>query len=204
MKAKDITYRDVYHRICFISAGKNYQKVTQQLPDHENGNGVLAYGYVDHQAGLTYEILTCAKLTDEGLTSYSGDNTISAKYRSASVKDCDLFIVKDCKGFEFRHLDKIAKIKIGYKYSDGVEITRGLSVLDGCRNSEFPDDILVMLLHGGRRPEGCWVRCEGIKNGQLVGMLLTEPDADFGVHVGDMIQFTVVDRNENYMCIAEV
>ena len=76
--------------------------------------------------------------------------------------------------------------------------------MDGCRNSEFPDDILVMLLHGSRRPEGCWVRCEGIKNGQLVGILLTVPDADFGVHVGDMISFTVVDRNESYMCIAEV
>ena len=204
MKANDITFRDVYHKICFISAGKNYQRVTQQLPDHEKGNGVLAYGYVDHQAGLTYEILTCAKLTDEGLTSYSGDSTISIKYRSGSIKDCDLFIVKDCEGFEFRHLDKIAAIKSGYKYSDEVEITRGISVLDGCRNSEFPDDILVMLLHGSRRPEGCWVRCEGIKNGQLVGMLLTEPDADFGVHVGDMIPFTVVDRNESYMCIAEV
>ena len=71
MKANNVTFREVYHKICFISATKKHQKVMQQLPDYEKGNGVLVYGYVDHQAGLTYEILACAELTDEGIISYN-------------------------------------------------------------------------------------------------------------------------------------
>lgn len=45
MKANNVTFREVYHKICFISATKKHQKVMQQLPDYEKGNGVLVYGY---------------------------------------------------------------------------------------------------------------------------------------------------------------
>lgn len=204
MKANNVTFREVYHKICFISATKKHQKVMQQLPDYEKGNGVLVYGYVDHQAGLTYEILACTELTDEGIISYNGDSTISIKYRSDSVKDCDLFIIKGCEELEFRYIDKIAAINSGYKYSDGVETTRRLSILDDCRNREFPDDVLVVLLHGDNRPEGCWVRCEGIENNQIKGLLLNEPNADFGVHAGNKILFDVIEQGNKYMCIAEV
>ncbi len=84
MKAAEISFRDVYHRVCFVKAGKNYEAMTQHLPNHEQGNGTLVYGYIDHQCGLTYEILACAKQNESG-SSEVFQGTI--RFRSNSVRE---------------------------------------------------------------------------------------------------------------------
>lgn len=203
MKAGDTDFRQVYHKICFIAAGKAYKELTEHLPNHDDGNGTLVYGYVDHHVGLTYEILACAVRDEKGVvTSFDGDDAVSLKMRSGSVSDDDLYIVDDDTMFAKKFSQKIESIDKYYRTSDAVEMTRKIKEIDGSRNLNYPDDVLVILLHGENDPEGCWVRCERIENGMLVGELLNEPDSDFTVHRGDMISFGITKMDDGIICVA--
>lgn len=203
MKAGEADFRQVYHKICFIAAGKHYKGLTEHLPNHDDGNGTLVYGYVDHHAGLTYEILACAVRDEKGvITSFDGNDAVSLKLRSGSVSDNDLYIVEDDTMLAKRFQKRIGEINEDYRASDAVEMTRNIKEIDGSRNPGFPDDILVILLHGENKPEGCWVRCEKFEGGMLIGELLNEPDSDFTVHQGDMISFGITKQGDEIICVA--
>lgn len=63
---------------------------------------------------------------------------------------------------------------------------RSFAFLDGARSVEFPDDIQIVLFQKGMQPEQVWVKCCSFTDNKLYGMLLNEPDQDFGVHCGSM------------------
>ena len=46
------------------------------------------------------------------------------------------------------------------------------------------------------KPEGCWVRINGLSDRRVMGTLLNEPDQDFGYHAGDTIAFFICDDVE--------
>ena len=77
-----------------------------------------------------------------------------------------------------------------------------VEAIDTSRSPEFPDDVLVILIHGNNAPEGCWVRCEKIADGMMAGTLLNEPDSDFGVHRGDLISFGIAQQGDRLLCVA--
>lgn len=201
MKASEVGFRDVYHKICYITAGKNYNIMTKEMPNSTKGTGVIAYGYVDHQAGLSFEVLACAKRNNDGsFEVFEGNDSILVKYRFSSIKDCELYFVSEELKSEFT--DKIQMIDKHYSVNDNVLATRELALIDECRNREYPDDVLVVFVRGDNRPEGCWVRCEALMEGKIVGILLNEPDADFTVHAGDKIEFGIMEKEAGIMCVA--
>ena len=205
MKLDDISFRDVYHKICFISAGKNFKALTQNLPNRDNANGTLAYGYIDHEAGLTFEILSSATMSEDGsINPYKCDNKTSIKYRYGSGSGSNIYILQDTAVLTEQYQEKIDMVNKGYQCSESVEVIRSIEAIDDSRSREYPDDVMVILLRGNNHPEGCWVRCEGVKENQIVGRLLNEPDQEFGVHSGDMISFGIVKTENKILCISRL
>lgn len=204
MKVSEVSFRDVYHQVCYISNGESFRLFAEHLPNSAKATGVLAYGYIDHQAGLTFEILSCAKLgTGDSLSVFEGIDNASLKYRAASIMESELYPIAD-KRIKSLFKEKIRMVNEGYKASTSVESTRALTVIDGSRSPEYPDDVMVILLHGDNRPEGCWVRCEGLGDGCIKGELLNEPNADFKVHCGDTIEFGVLKNENGLTCVAVI
>lgn len=203
MKAAEISFRDVYHRVCFVKAGKNYEAMTQHLPNHEQGNGTLVYGYIDHQCGLTYEILACAKQNESGsIEVFQGNDTVSLKFRAGSIAEDELFVITEDEQLRKTYQNKIDAIERHYRNCGEIEAARKVEAIDTSRSPEFPDDVLVILIHGNNAPEGCWVRCEKIADGMMAGTLLNEPDSDFGVHRGDLISFGIAQQGDRLLCVA--
>ena len=202
MQASDLSFRDLCHKLCYISNGKNFKAFAEHLPNADESDGVLAYGYIDHTAGLSFEILACAKLgKDNNITIFEGNENVSLKYRFGSIFDCDVFMIED-ESLRKRFSDKIEMIEENYQVSASVSDTRNIAVIDESRSQEYPDDVWVILVRGNNQPEGCWVRCEGIGENGIYGILLNEPNADFSVHSGDGIEFGVVEDEESIMCVA--
>ena len=178
--------------------------LTEPLPNREIANGTLAYGYIDHIAGLTYEILSCAFMSANGnMMPYEGNDTVSMKCRAGSVSDCEIYVLADSDVLINRYKKKIDIINEGYRCSEEVAVTRELKALDESRSPEYPDDVIVHICHGNNNPEGCWVRIEGVSETQIVGRLLNEPNQDFNVHEGDMIGFELVRHKDAIICVAE-
>ncbi len=100
-----------------------------------------------------------------------------------------------------RYADKVDMLA-DYSAGEEVEESRSMDFLDESRSPEYPDDVLVYLLKDGNKPEGCWVRIEGLAEHQIIGTLLNEPDQDFDYHEGEKIAFYVhqTDEKEIVLC----
>ena len=66
MKIQETHFRDMYHKIFYISANANYDLLAEKINGETVGDGTIVYGYVDHQMGMCYEILALAEKTEDG------------------------------------------------------------------------------------------------------------------------------------------
>ena len=133
---------------------------------------------------------------------FQGNDTVSLKFRAGSIAEDELFVITGDEQLRKTYQNKIDAIERHYRNCDEIEATRKVEAIDTSRSPEFPDDVLVILIHGNNAPEGCWVRCEKIADGMMAGMLLNEPDSDFGVHRGDLISFGIAQQGDRLLCVA--
>lgn len=202
MNVNELGFRQMYHRVCFIRSNTKIINVMKNsdFPGKEKANGVLVYGYIDYEAGFTFEVLGWAFCNDNNIVSYDGNETVTIKLRRGSVADSTIILLD--KYDDVRYQSKIDRINEGYSCSDNVAVTREIELIDQCRNGDFPDDVLVYLISENNEPEGCWVRCLGINDNHIQGRLLNEPNQDFGFHCGETIEFGIMKQEEAYICVA--
>ena len=86
MLTKDCNFRDIYHKVCFIECADQIQNLKKVFNVSKKDNGVLAYGYIDHEDGFTFEVLTTGKLENGVLSRGLGNDEVSMKFRKSSVK----------------------------------------------------------------------------------------------------------------------
>ncbi len=200
----NLNFRDMYHEICFLSVNGNISKTmkSSDLPRPKEANGVLVYGYIDHEAGFTFEVLGWGFYDHGKISPFAGNKEVSSKLRRSSVADCIIVFANHVDLSSYQ--DKIDMVKETYSSTDSVEITRGIESIDNSRNTDYPDDVLVYLLAENKDPEGCWVRCLGVDENEIKGRLLNEPSQNFGVHSGDVIGFGVMSQEDGDICVAMV
>lgn len=205
MLISELNFRDVYHKI-FIICSSDFSHISDLFECDENANGVMVYGYIDHEAGLTYELLSCIRLSDDNSVQiYDGNEEASFKFRNGSVKDKSAIFLEDTKTYEKIFADKITYINNGYKCSKQINNTRMLQILDGSRNQDYPDDVMVVLFKEGFQPEGCWVRCSRLGDKCIMGILLNEPYQDFSVNINSEIEFNVMENDDgSFMCVSVI
>lgn len=85
--------------------------------------------------------------------------------------------------------------------NEQTEKMRSFAFLDGVRSVEFPDDIQIVLFQKGMQPEQVWVKCWSFTDNELYGMLLNEPNQDFGVHYGSIIGFAPIKQENGILCV---
>lgn len=60
-----LSFRDMYHRGCFFAMNDYLAELLEAAKIGADGadgaDGVLGYGYIDNEAGFTFEILASAK-----------------------------------------------------------------------------------------------------------------------------------------------
>lgn len=86
-----------------------------------------------------------------------------------------------------------------YQTDDDVLRIRSFRELDHLRALGFPDDIMVLFVQEGLQTEGIWRRKLGfsdVDNDFITARMLTEPEAPFGVHRGDIIDATLIRRSD--------
>ena len=195
MKFSEVGFRAFYHNFVTVPIKDNLKAVVKDFPGADKANYILTYGYIDHTAGLTLEVLATAFKHDESFVFGAGNTEISSKIKIGNIIDDECFYFDDEDGKMYEsYADKIEMLKI-YDAGDEVEESRNMRFLDNSRSPEYPDDLLVYLMKDGNNPEGCWVRIEGLGEHNMIGTLLNEPDQDFGCHEGDKIPFYVQHKD---------
>lgn len=197
MKYSETGFRAYYRHFVAVPLKKELQVLLEEFPGADQANCVLTYGYIDHIAGMTLEVIAAGiKHEDEF---YFGDTNskVTSKIQIGLIMDeeCDYFEDQDGELYT-RYSDKIDMLET-YDVDEDIEESREMNFLDELRSPEYPDDVLVYLMKDGNQPEGCWVRIEGLGKHHIIGTLLNEPDQKFGYHEGEKVAFFAYQQEEN-------
>jgi len=141
----------------------------------------------DNLAGLTYETVAATLLLDWDYSILGTVQCVSLKIRANSVSKEEIISIKNKALFK-RYSHIVDNINEFYYKNPEREECREVRELDQFRHAEFPDDIQVLFVKEGVRPEGIWVRTTkliGNENGTVLleGRMLNNPHADLGVTI---------------------
>lgn len=203
MLVRECNFRDLYHRVCFIECADQVQNLKKVFSVSKRDNGVLAYGYIDHEEGLTFEVLAPARLENGILSRGIGNNEVSMKFRRGSVNDREITLYDDRSVFK-EYDEKFKTIDTFFNSGEAVDDTRMITEIDGCRHLDFPDDILAYAVKAGLGTEGVWLRCEGVDKKGIKAKLLNNTEQDFGVKAGDEVRVHPVKDGEDIICIVQL
>ena len=196
MKYKDTGFRAVYKQFCAFKLNDTFKDLAKDYPGIDEANCVLAYGYMDREAGLTLDIIAAGQQKDHSFRFADTKTDEQLIVRIGAVLDDEFSIIDDQDGgLRKRYDDKLSMLSM-YDASEEIEETRNMGFLDSCRDAEYIDDVMVYLVRDGLKPEGCWTRITGLGERWLMGKLLNEPEQDFGYHEGEEIAF-FVDKQED-------
>ncbi len=157
---------------------------------HFNSNSFIGYIYIDHMIGISLRVhvlcrigsnekpLIVTNMLDIGrdfILRYGTFDNVSLLSQE-QIDDLSLPAEPDW----LVHYEP-------FKYSD----IRERVELDQFRAPGYFDDVSVILISKNNEytPEVVWVRLDEMMKGGVVfqGQLLNEPNADFGVHIGEII-----------------
>ncbi|NEW62320.1 hypothetical protein GMA11_07065 [Granulicatella sp. zg-ZJ] len=191
MNYKETGFRPFYQHFCVLPITKTTKAALVDFPGAKKANGVLTYGYYDSEDGLTLEVIAAAQIKDGNASFWETSKETRSFIRVGAVAEDDfLFFADEDRSLANRYEDKIEMLHY-YDADEEVEKTREMSFLDSCRHENYIDDILVYLCKEGNQPEGCWTRIIGLGDHFFMGILLNEPDQDFGYHVSKMLNYVI-------------
>lgn len=201
---KGSSFKCFYHRIVFIRS--QYLCNTLRAMDYtasKYDDGIVAYGYIDTKAGLSFKALCCGNLAGNRVNMSPMNSDSSMTIRFNSLGDAEFLDLLETNADMF-HFEEIIELTKHYDAEKALEETRNLSVLNPSRHPAFPDDIGVLLIRNYESLEKVWVRCIKMdtENGFIYGKLLNEPYNDFGIHCGDIIPFRTTETEAGeILCI---
>ena len=204
MTFKDIGFRGIYHRFWAMDINDTIKKSSSEFPDFEKANCVLLYGYIDHEAGTTMEIIACGHKDNDGFSFYNAPVDRRSFIRIGAIED-EMFYNLDniFDELQIRYQKKIEGLNL-YTADSKLMETRRITALDASRHEHYPDDIQLYLKTKDDTIEVCWLKIEGVADKIFFGRLLNEPYKDSGCHEGDIIEFHIYETNEGkFVCVSE-
>lgn len=200
----EYSFRELNNQYIFVYTDTFNYMLQQFFPMPDNTNGFLAYCYLDHEQGMGVEVLQTGFFDSEAkalkLEKENIDNIIRMELEE--LAGCEAMLLPSSTPFFSNFAGKIAQIQEDYAANAELEITRRALNLDSCRQPYAPDTITVKLIKGEEIAEDCQILVEGTEQLGFFGTLLTEPENNFGVHLGDTISFYNVKNQLGIMCIA--
>lgn len=192
MKYAEKGFRPLYKNFCIYPLNPIIKEALKDQKGIEEAEGVMVYGYVDHQAGNTVELIALTKKNDDKSYSFIRlEDSARFFIRIESIMREEFEFVDFGNGHlaeQFKR--KLVKL-IKYDQNDYLIKSRCMIFLDEFRHEKNFDDVKVILYKEGLEIEGVWVRVEALDKGVIMGTLLNDPAQDFGVKTGSPISFVV-------------
>lgn len=202
MLLKEMNFRDIVDKYLYINAAGVAQKLGSIFEVAEDDTGVLCYGYIDAQKGISFEILCCAvyDADKKTLKLLHGNDEQLAKIRLAELQEAQAAVLPSEMPRLSEFHNKVATVQKTYKADEATEAMRKLTSLDPARLATHPDIVTVYLVRGDEA-EAVQVLLKEVREVNIIGTLLPEPQAATGLHKGDEISFYLVRNEKGIMCM---
>lgn len=197
-----MNFRDIAGKYLYIDAAGVAQNLGSIFEVTEDVTGVLCYGYIDAQAGISFEILCCAEYdaAKKTLKLLHGNDEQMAKIRLAELLEAQATVLPREMPRLSEFKGKVEMVKQVYKADEATEAMRRLSSLDPARLVTHPDIVTVYLVRGDEA-EAAYVLLKEVREVNIIGTLLSEPQKASGLHKGDQISFFLVRNEKGIMCM---
>lgn len=205
MKYEETGFQGVDHQFCVFEMKPWLRKAVNNFPGSEDATHILTYGYIDHDAGVSLEVLACVQEKDPKIKLCDGNDAISVKIRIGQVMDDEFYVLDEDDDLNDRFQTKIDALK-QYEATDAIKKARTFPFVRPYQNIEYPDDIQILLYRQNLEPEAVWVRMEDVTDDHIEAKLLNDPyDPNFGVHAGDWLKVYVKQLQDQPMyCYSDV
>lgn len=202
MLLKEMNFRDIVDKYLYIDAADMAQKLGSIFEVTDDVTGLLCYGYIDAQAGISFEILCCAvhDTDKKTLKLLHGNDEQSAKIRLAELLEAQAAVLPSEMPRLSEFKGKVEMVQKAYKADEATEAMRQLTSLDPARIATHPDIVTVYLVRGDES-EAVQVLLKEVREVNIIGTLLSEPQAATGLHKGDEISFFLVRNEKGIMCM---
>lgn len=202
MLLKEMNFRDIVDKYLYIEAAGVAQKLGSIFEVTDDVIGLLCYGYIDAQAGISFEILCCAvyDAAKKTLKLLRGNDEQSAKIRLAELLEAQAAVLPSEMPRLSEFKGKVEIVKQAYKADEATEAMRKLTSLDPARLAMHPDIVTVYLVRGDEA-EAVLVLLKEVREVNIIGTLLSEPETANGLHKGDEISFFLVRNEKGIMCM---
>lgn len=204
MTYNEVGFRPLYKQFAVFKINETIEELLINDPNKDKADCVLTYGYIDHEAGFSLELLASGYTTENGPSFFAPNEDTRAVIRIGAVADEEFEILPDPHGQIFNHYIDQLQVMDVFTQNKDLEMLRADENLDGARHELAPDDLMVFFISKNIPAEVCWVRLEGIYKDSLIGTLLNQPAFFTNCHKGDLIRFLVdIDDEGNPVCIYE-
>ena len=202
MLLKEMNFRDIVDKYLYIDAAGVAQKLGSIFEVTDDVTGLLCYGYIDAQAGISFEILCCAvyDTANKTLKLLHGNGEQSAKIRVSELLEANAAVLPSEMPRLSEFKGKVEIVKQAYKADEATEAMRKLTSLDPARLAMHPDIVTVYLVRGDEA-EAVLVLLKEVREVNIIGTLLSEPETANGLHKGDEISFFLVRNEKGIMCM---
>ena len=202
MLLKEMNFRDIVDKYFYIEAVGVAQNLGSIFEVTEDATGVLCYCYIDAQAGITFEILCCAvhDADKKTLKLLQGNDEQLAKIRLTELLEAQAAVLPSEMPRLSEFQRKVAMVQKAYKADEATEAMRKLTSLDPARLATHPDIVTVYLVRGDEA-EASYVLLKEVREVNIIGTLLSEPQKAYGLHKGDEIGFFLVRNEKGIMCM---
>ena len=190
MKVYEMSFRDMNQKMVEIHGVKMVKLLEKMGLKLDHLYGALMYGYIDHNAGFTFEIMAL-ETKKQNIEYRIVPIGVSCKIPRFDVQEMNIEILDNVNVDLFQ--DKIDIVAKATQVSRELEELRLYKELDPSRHLEYPDDVMVYFLEEGKEPEACWIRLEGMQDGKMYGTVLMALHQDFGVKEKDTVYIGILD-----------
>ena len=129
-----------------------------------------------------------------------GNDEQSAKIRLSELLEANAAVLPSEMPRLSEFQSKVAMVQKAYKADEATEAMRKLTSLDPARIATHPDIVTVYLVRGDES-EAVFVLLKEVREVNIIGMLLSEPETANGLHKGDEISFFLVRNEKGIMCM---
>ena len=205
MLIKDESFRNLYHALVILKS-KKYVQLTSKLLNKSqkdnNVNSLLLYPYINHEVGMLFLVLGLVKLFDNRAEIINRDDfNINKSIKKRNLNNNEFAYVNDVNiNADFKlthHLNHARHITKTFSKNVQLECIRQARSLDKFRDINNPDIVSVLFLKDKLKPEYLNVCLENISDGFFNGVLLDNPQQNFGVLKGMDVNVYLKRNDEN-------
>jgi len=200
MKLRDLGFRKIAGRLFLLSVKEKYRALFSAHPGIESADCLLVSGLIRREEGLGLKVLAFGKKKEDGVEIIEKlDEPLDLPVRDFLGEEAEPLAEKE---EEFRELLETLR---RYEADEEILRTREMEFLDSARDEIHPDLVKVTLLRDGLLPEESQVRIEGLEPSMIIGVLMKEPEQNFGYHAGETVAFFVQKLQEDeYRCVCNM